>query len=107
MTTQITHCDLCEKVVAGPRIKRTVNGMAITCGFSIGGWGRRENYVAFSGEVCEECFREYKKIAGAIAAWLSQRDGCRAPTITVTEHDVSIVRNDEPSPRRRETAILR
>ena len=91
MHTTITHCDLCSRVVEGPGIELPVHGMAVTLGYSRHGWGRRQNFAEFSGEVCDTCFAEYEVIAKAVALWLDKRTGCRPPTIIIKDHGVDVV----------------
>lgn len=50
-----------ERLVAkgAAREKVTVrrkDGLVVTVGWSRGGWGRRENAIDFSDEVCGDCF---------------------------------------------------
>ena len=64
------YCDFCEKqlLLVEPRRYswgrpiREGNAVCITLGYSVGGWGMRENVVPkFSSEdICEECFSSYK-----------------------------------------------
>lgn len=102
MNINIECCDLCHAPIKGLKY-----GVKITCGHSKGGWGLRENAADWSGEVCPKCYEEYQVFAGAAKYWLDKRKGTRMPKITVTEHDVSSVRTDEPSPEGRGNALLR
>jgi len=55
MATKTTHfCDICE-VQLTPLNKM---GLKVTFGYSRGGWGKRQNHVDFTGEVCEPCYKE-------------------------------------------------
>ena len=85
MKTEIIHCDLCGKVVVADQINRPKYGVTLTLGYSKGGWGRREDSVNWTGEVCEACFDEYQVIARAIAHWLTKRNGSRMPRIVIDE----------------------
>lgn len=100
MKTVINHCDLCHKAVGGPGISHNISGACVEIGQSVGvgGWGARTTPVHFSGEICDECFAEFKIFAGAFKRWLNARGGIRAPKITITERDVSAVWEDQPSP---------
>lgn len=102
MNFTIECCDLCHKP-----IKSQKHGVTITCGHSVGGWGHRETPIEWSGEVCPQCYEEYTKITGAVSGWLKKREGVRAPTIIIEEHDVSIVPPRESSPQGRRTPLLR
>lgn len=102
MNIQIKCCDLCHAP-----LKNEMHGIVLELGYSKGGWGSRENLLKWSGEVCPKCYEEYAKIAAASAVWIKKRGGCRAPTITVTEHDVSVMPEDEPQPKRYKTPFLR
>ena len=102
MRFQIECCDLCHAPLKGEK-----HGAMITCGQSRGGWGHRETPVDWSGEVCPKCYDEYTKITAAILGWLDKRNGQRAPNIIVRENDLSVVQEDEPSPRGRATPLLR
>lgn len=51
------HCDLCEKEFDNDK-----NGFCIEIGYSIGGWGRRQDFTPKrSIEVCNTCLRAIKK----------------------------------------------
>jgi hypothetical protein len=102
MNINIKCCDLCHAPIKGDK-----HGIVITLGRSLGGWGRREDLLNWSGEVCPKCHEEYSKIAAAAAVWIEKRGGCRAPTIIITEHDVSTMPSDESSPGGREAPLLR
>lgn len=59
-------CAICDQALEGrdgrkgaTREKVTVrrkDGLVVTVGWSRGGWGRRENAIDFSDEVCGDCF---------------------------------------------------
>jgi hypothetical protein len=102
MNFTVECCDLCHAP-----IKRQKHGATITCGQSIGGWGRRETPVEWSGEVCPKCYEEYTKITAAIISWLDKRNGQRAPNIIIQENDVSVVQEDKPSSAGRNAPLLR
>lgn len=108
MQVEIKLCDLCERPLQGPGVLYKIkHGVVVTFGYALGGWGSRHNDVDWSGEVCETCYAEYKKIALAVGAWLEKRKGVRAPEIICREHHVSIVSDDEPSPDGHKTPLLR
>lgn len=107
MNVEIKLCDLCRAALKGPGVARKFNGVHLTFGFSLGGWGYRQNDVDWVGEVCEKCYEEYKTIAIGVGIWLSKRSGVRAPDIIIREHHVSVVQTDEPSSNGRERALLR
>lgn len=66
----LTLCDLCGQQLDGyiGRRHQTLNpknGLCITVGYSLGGWGQRKNHIEFSGEVCIPC---YERIMPAVRA---------------------------------------
>lgn len=107
MKTEITLCDLCQRPLSGPNISRRMHGTCITLGYSLGGWGSRQNHVEWSGEICEICYAEYETIAQAVKIWLQKRNGLRAPKIIIQERDVYVVQTDEPSSNGCEKPVLR
>lgn len=64
MEDRIEKCDICEAIlsIGGEKIKKK-NGVTWTFGYSVGGWGSRENKPSFSGEVCDECFKCFEKMS--------------------------------------------
>lgn len=92
MEKVITLCDLCQRPVKGPGNKpiRPVHGITLELGQSLGGWGRREDLLTWSGEVCEICYGEFRMMHSALELWLRKRDGTRAPTIIVSENGVTV-----------------
>lgn len=107
MKTEITLCDLCEAPIVGPGMARSMHGVCVMLGYSVGGWGSRKNFVEWSGEVCDVCFAEYETIARAFQLWLRKRDGIRAPEIVIRERDVSCVQEDKPASGGCEAQLLR
>lgn len=102
MNISIKCCDLCHTPTNGIE-----HGITLTLGYSQGDWGSRQDHIAWEGEVCQKCYEEYTKIALAVVAWQDKRHGSRPPTIVVTEHDVSVVQENQPSPTRCKTSFLR
>lgn len=60
MEEKIQRCDICSCVlnIGGEKVK-TKYGVTWTFGYSRGGWGSREDKPAFSGEVCEDCYKVF------------------------------------------------
>jgi hypothetical protein len=57
----IDTCDLCGAPLngtLGSRYEKIApkNGLCIEVGYSLGGWGYRQNHIVFSGEVCTSCY---------------------------------------------------
>jgi len=91
MKKSISFCDICHTTVeCDNQSVKNINGACIVLGYSIGGWGYRQNFVDFSGEICEMCYFEYEKISNAIKFWLEKRSGSRAPEIIISENSISI-----------------
>lgn len=69
MEEKINRCPVCKKITSlekgfkKEKIEQ-VNGICWSdIGYSIGGWGRRRNFIhSFSGEVCNECFNDLKNM---------------------------------------------
>ena len=58
MKKEYFFCDLCGKQL----LEHTkIHGICTVMGFSKNGWGRRENALAMTKEVCKDCFEKYKK----------------------------------------------
>lgn len=81
--TELKTCDICGIPLSmegefGRQI-RSYNGLEVTIGGSRGGWGHRENYVHFSGEVCQECFDAIRQHERAINNEIKKRIGTRTP----------------------------
>lgn len=56
-THQFQTCDVCRvRLTEDGTDIRPKMGLVVTVGYSVGGFGHRQNLVNFSGEVCEECF---------------------------------------------------
>lgn len=91
MKYEIECCDLCHAPIT-----REKHGVVITLGFSIGGFGRRQDHANWSGELCPKCNDEYTKIANAVTHWLDIRNESRIPTITVTEYSVHVENQPKP-----------
>ncbi len=50
------HCDICEK-----EFKEDKNGFCVEVGYSIGGWGRRADFISNRQmEVCDSCLEKLK-----------------------------------------------
>ena len=101
-------CPLCEapiKVCAGwqGRVEKRYtgeNGAKVELGYSVGGWGHRQDWANFSGEVCDACFKELGRLLEPVVAFL--RGGARSK-----QHNISPLRGDEPPPERRGVRLLR
>lgn len=93
----IVLCDLCQAPIKGPVKDMPMYGVGLELYHSPGGWGNRTDDTHWAGEVCETCYEEYCKINFAVEQWLAKRTGTRAPTITITEREVSFVWDGKPS----------
>lgn len=101
-------CPLCDapiKVCAGWQgtvEKRYTgeNGAKVELGYSVGGWGHRQNWADFSGEICDACFQELGRLLQPVVAFL--HGGAKSK-----EHHVPPMRSDESSPEGRGARLLR
>lgn len=60
------------------------NGLCIEIGYSLGGWGYRQNHLIFSDEVCLTC---YDRVMPAIRALQQAVEACRdAPMMGELPH---------------------
>jgi hypothetical protein len=105
-TYEIQTCARCDcpiKVSGNLKGKvptRPMNGIVVDLGYSIGGWGYRQNWLGYSKEVCDECFGEIRAVLQPVIDFLQhppKRDG----------DNVSPLRDHEPQSQRRETPLLR
>ena len=62
MKTENIYCDYCGKRTTEDNIKKEqVNGFSIKAGYSIGGWGRYNDFMTEqSVEICDECFKKVR-----------------------------------------------
>ncbi len=119
---KIIRCDICGKIVDlenGSRKQKieTVNGMCWDeFGYSIGGWGRRQNFTQkFEGEVCNECFYTLKsKIDELIETIKKRKNSCYqgvciygTSSNKTTGDNVPDLQSDELQPERHKKPLLR
>lgn len=76
----IDTCELCDRPLNGTLGSRyekvhPKNGLCIEIGYSLGGWGYRENHIIFKGEVCTVC---YDRLMPAVRNLKEAMDACRA-----------------------------
>lgn len=85
ITQEIHVCPFCRRTVAhvttglwGEKRRdiRRSHAVTITLGYSIGGWGRREDWLAPTSteDVCEDCFAVINKHAIAMVQDLKRRE---------------------------------
>lgn len=118
----INRCPICSKITALEKNGRTqeieqVHGICWSdIGYSIGGWGRRSNFIyAFSGEVCNDCFTALKTKINEFKEVIDQRrNSCdEGVCIYKTSKDKSTgdnlydLQEDELQPKRHKTPLLR
>lgn len=122
MKESINRCPICSKITALEKNGRTqkieqVHGICWSdIGYSIGGWGRRSNFIyAFSGEVCNDCFTALKTKINEFKEVIDQRrNSCdEGVCIYKTSKDksagdnVSNLQEDELQSKRHKTPLLR
>lgn len=76
------------------------NGLVIEMGYSVGGWGYRQNAISFSEEVCDDCFKAAQTVYDAIEQFMEDRTGRKGDSVRT-------VWSNESSPKRRGASILR
>jgi len=59
---EVKYCDACHRE-GDPHA-----GYTLTIGFSMGGWGYRQDAYNWRGEVCEACFQRLQQIEVAARA---------------------------------------
>lgn len=76
MRRHTEHCDFCDKLLKdsnGVQVA-TKHGFTGTLGYSIGGWGSRQNFLKVeSVEICDECFQPVKKASEKLANIIEQQ----------------------------------
>lgn len=104
-------CDLCKAPLAitderqnpwgTKKSVQRAEGFLLTMGYSqgVGGWGRRQNAVNFSGVICGECFDAASEVYRAAERFLRDRGG--------RPLDPPSVWTSEPSPGGRESPVRR
>lgn len=101
----VNTCPLCEqpvsKEVDGRIVEEIiqVNGVVVTIGKSIGGWGARETPVDYSEKICKDCFDELGRLLGPAVDFL--RNNKRR------ESNKASMRPDQSSPGGCEAPLLR
>jgi hypothetical protein len=82
----IYKCPICGQIICiqadGKKQQlRPVNGLFYELGYSIGGWGRRQDFLPkFADEICDDCFQEIAPKITEFAEFVgkmkdSRRDG--------------------------------
>jgi hypothetical protein len=121
MTESIVRCPICGKIVALGKDRmmeqlEPVHGICYEFGYSMGGWGRCQNFITpFSGEVCNDCFNALKhKIDELKEVFDQRRDSCKegiciykTSANRATGNNVPDVRDDELQPERHKSPLLR
>lgn len=107
MTQYTLHtCPICEQPIEVTKHGKVLDrrsrkeGCKIELGFSRGGWGFRQDWLNFSGEICGECFDEVGRLLEPAVSFVRSGGGRKSDNI-------SPVWSNEPSPSRREISVLR
>lgn len=122
MVESIIRCPICGKITALEKNYKTqqieeVHGIIWRdIGYSIGGWGRRKDFMNdFSGEVCNDCFIALKtKINEFKEVFEQRRNSCeegvciyKSSKDKSTGHNLPDMQNDKFQPKRHKTSLLR
>lgn len=103
---EVQTCARCDRPIGcSQNLRETLTlqprmGLAITIGFSEGGWGSRQNHVDYAKEVCADCYAEAIAVCRPIIEYLSRPPERRG------DH-VQPVRGDELERERRAPPLLR
>lgn len=122
MKESINRCHICNKIVSMEKdgIKEKIDDVHGVCwsdiGYSIGGWGRRRNFMhEFSGEICGDCFtaleikiNEFKEVVQ------QRRNSCdegiciyKTSKYQQNRDNMSEMQHDELQRKRRKSPLLR
>lgn len=87
----ITTCGLCGIPLDGyldGRYQRVAdhNGLCVEVGYSLGGWGRRQDHIyKFSDEVCVPCYQAVMPAVEALKAAMGERSPRRAKATSLLQ----------------------
>lgn len=81
MGSQTLHtCPICGEpmFIAGDHAKKFKDrfGFVLTVGYSVGGWGHRQNHINFSDEICLDCYTALGEMLTPAIEFI-QRSGLR------------------------------
>lgn len=81
-------CPLCAKITQfGDKKIADMNGLYFQVGYSDGGWGRRQDYIDFSDEICLECYGLLVIHVNRFVAVFNSRKGCNHEELQIVKKD--------------------
>lgn len=77
MTTTNLRCDLCRKLTTDEgKLLEPLHGFCVSLGYSMGGWGSRQNFTPEKSYViCSTCFAKVKEKSLALAHTIAGLSG--------------------------------